>query len=120
MEGLGIFLVVGAIVVFLIWLFKWLPEGNKNKMNKFVNMLNDLDGSFTKEMVMKYLPYQPTYITENTLQYNISRVTSSSFGGNYVSSETSSFHFELIFINNHLSVIYRILPSGEKIIFKVF
>ncbi len=120
MDDIWIFIICGGIVLLLIWLFKWLPNGNKNKMNSFINILNNLNGSFTKEMVVRHLPYQPTLVTENTLHYNISRLTSSGFNGRYVSSETSSFYFELVFQNNYLSLIYRVLPGGEKILLKTF
>ena len=120
MEDIWIFVICGGIVLLLIWIFKWLPNGNKNKMNKFVGLLNNLNKTFTMEMVINYLPYSPTYRSENTLEYNISRLTSAGFDGHYASSETSSIHFELIFKNNYLSELYRILPNGQKILIKEF
>jgi len=117
-----IFLWIGVvgIVLLLLFLYKWLPNSNKNKIERFINMLNTLTGSYTKEMVIKALPYAPTAARENTLIYNISALTSGSMDAGSVSHTTSNVHVELMFQNNYLVAIFRVSPNGEKVLLKKF
>ena len=117
---MGAFLGGLAIILFLVYFFKWMPESNKNKIGNFIHLVDRLNGSFTKDDVINTLPFKPLSNNFDTLIYFINKTTGNSLGGHTAYSETTTIHLEMKFVNNKLYSIYRILPDGKKLLYKQF